>query len=324
MPDDPDPEDLGVIGLDLGGTNLAAAFVGPDGRPLRPPVRKVHSDSGREAVIREMTALVRVVEADQGRALDRLGVGIAAQVDRRTGLVHHAPNLRWRDVPLGPQLEAALGVPVLVLNDARSATIGEWRHGAGRGAEDLLVVSVGTGVGASLVIGGRLAEGADGAIGEVGHTILFAGGRRCHCPGRGCLEAYVGGWAIAERAREAVAAEGAAGTPLVERSGGLDRVGAGTVGVLAREGDPLARQLFDETLGWLGAGIAGLVNAFNPRRVLLCGGVVDGWPETIPAVQSAVRQHCQPPARNATVAAGQLGVDAVLIGAASWARSPGD
>jgi glucokinase len=275
-------------------------------------------------VIGELVALLREVQAREGLRIDRLGIGIAAQVDTRSGLVHHAPNLRWRNVPLGARLKAEFGIPVTILNDARAATIGEWRHGAGRGVENLLIVCWGTGVGGSAVIDGRVPEGANGAFGEIGHTILFAGGRTCHCPGRGCLEAYVGGWAIAERAREAVVADPDAGRALVARAGGRDQVAADAIGALARTGDPLARRLFDETLTWFGLGVAGLVNAYNPARVLLTGGVVDGWPEAIAATQSAVRNHCQPPARDATVAAGELAGDAVLTGAASWARDPGE
>jgi glucokinase len=323
MSEPTDRDRLAIAGVDLGGTKIAAAFVGPNGERSGPALRRNHSNAGPDAVIGEVATLLQDLQAKEGRKIDRLGVGVAAQVDRTTGLVIHAPNLRWRNVPFGSRLAVTLGAPVTVLNDARAATVGEWRHGAGRGVDDLLTVFVGTGVGGSVVLGGTVPEGADGAIGEVGHTILFAQGRKCHCPGRGCLEAYASGWAIAERAREAIVASPQEGEPLLARAGGLDRVSAESVGELARVGDPLAHRLFSETLEYLGSGVAGLVNAFNPRRLLLGGGVVEGWPEILPAVQSAVRAHCQPPARDATVLAVGLGSDSVLTGAASWARHPG-
>ncbi|MFI5414356.1 MAG: ROK family protein, partial [Candidatus Lutacidiplasmatales archaeon] len=163
---------------------------------------------------------------------------------------------------------------------------------------------------------------ASGASGEVGHTILFAGGRKCHCPGRGCLEAYVGGWAIAERAREAVAADPAAGAPLLaEAERGGDGLGAASIGRAAALGVPLALRLVQETGDWLGQGVAGLVNAFNPARVVMGGGVVEGWPALLGDVEEAIRRHCQPPAAAAvTVHRVALGHDAVLIGAATVAR----
>jgi glucokinase len=312
--------DDGVVGVDLGGTKIAAAFVEPEGRRVGASVRRRHGNGGPDSVVSEMAEIVREVAAAAGQTVHRVGVGAAAQVDSRSGVVHHAPNLRWRDVPLGKMLSQELGVPVSVVNDARAATIAEWRFGAGRGVDDVLVVSLGTGVGGSVVIGGTVPNGADGAIGEIGHTVLFAGGRKCTCPGRGCLEAYASGWAIAERAREAVRSDPAGGRKLVERSGGEDRVSAESVGDLARLGDPLSKRLFDETLSYLGSGIAGVVNAFNPRRVILVGGLAAGWPEVVGSIEATIRSHCQPPASQATVHPGLLGEDAVLTGAASWAR----
>ncbi|MCI4327888.1 MAG: ROK family protein [Thermoplasmata archaeon] len=312
--------DDGVVGVDLGGTKIAAAFVAADGQRLRASVRHPHGNGGPEAVVAEMVEILRQVSRESGQAIRRVGLGVAAQVDVRTGMVHHAPNLRWRDVPLGAMLSRSMDVPVSVVNDARAATIAEWQFGAGRGVDDLLVVSLGTGVGGSVVLGGSLPEGADGAIGEIGHTILVAGGRKCTCPGRGCLEAYASGWAIAERAREAVASDPAGGRRLVELSGGPDKVSAGPVGVLARLGDPLSSELFRQTLSYLGTGLAGVVNGFNPRRVIVVGGLATGWPEVVGAIQETIRSHCQTPASGATVHAGRLGEDAVLVGAANWAR----
>ncbi|HKV89635.1 MAG TPA: ROK family protein [Thermoplasmata archaeon] len=316
-----DPSASTVVGLDLGGTKISAAVVSPDGRTTSPRSRREHSNAGPTAVVREIVDLVREVLRASDSPLVALGIGAAAQVDESTGVVHHAPNLRWRDFGLGAAVREALEIPVSVLNDARAATLGEWRFGAGKGVDDLLVVFVGTGVGGSVVAGGRLLEGAAGAFGEVGHSILFAGGRKCHCPGRGCLEAYVGGWAIAERAREALVDRPGEGSILRAEAERVGSLGAEAVGRAATAGDPVARRLVQETSEWLGQGVAGLVNSFNPARVVLGGGVVEGWPELVGAVDRAIQAHCQPPAAAAVdVRAVALGHDAVLIGAAAFAR----
>jgi glucokinase len=315
----PEPSPL-VVGVDLGGTNLSGALVGRDGRLLTPRVRHRHANQGAEEMAAEIGALVVAIGSRAKRPVAAVGVGVAAQVDEDQGVVHYAPNLRWDDVPLGPLLERSVGLPVAIVNDARAATVAEWRFGAGQGASDLLVVIVGTGVGGSVVAGGRLLEGSRGAAGEVGHTILFAGGRKCHCPGRGCLEAYVGGWAIADRAREAIEENPGQAAPLRRQSEIVGALDADAVGRAAREGDPLALRIVEETASWLGAGVAGLVNAYNPSRVVLGGGVVEGWPELLPAVERAIRAHCQPPAAGAEVRRVAFGPNSVVVGAATVAR----
>lgn len=315
------PDDGLVVGLDVGATKVWAALVAPDGRPVVRGSRTIHSNEGPDSVIASAEEAIRACLGGEHSNAEAIGVGVAGQVDPLTGAVAYAPNLAWRDVPLGKRLHDSFHVPVVVMNDVRAATVGEWRHGAGRGARDLLLVFVGTGVGGGLVAGGRLIEGASNASGEVGHSRLVAGGRPCHCPSRGCLEAYVGGWAIAARAREAIEADSHGGAALLRRAGSLDLVTAVHVGEAAHAGDPLSRLLVDETGVYLGTGVAGLVNAFNPARVVLGGGVIEGLPELIPVVAAAVRSNSQPPAAAAvTVDRTALGHDAIPVGAAEAAR----
>lgn len=310
-----------VLGIDLGGTKVVSALVTPDGVVRKHSGKHVHANDGPGGVIRTVAASVRAcLEGSEERPV-AVGMAVAAQVDARTGTVIHAPNLRWRDVPLAQRLEEEIGLPVAVLNDARAATLAEWRHGAGRGTSDFFCLIIGTGVGGSAVLGDRLIEGATGAFGEVGHLTLVAGGRRCHCPNFGCLEAYVGGWAIADRAHEAMVADPVRGRPLADRAGGRELVTARTVFDLYREGDPLAQHLVLETERLLADGAVGIVNAFNPSVLALGGGVVAGLPELIPVVESAIRARCQPPAAVARVVAARFGEDAPLIGAAEYART---
>ncbi|MGA8710901.1 MAG: ROK family protein [Thermoplasmata archaeon] len=309
-----------VLGIDLGATKVVSGLVAADGSIVRHSGRHLHANDGPGGVIRTLARSARTCLSESTDDPIAIGVAVAAQVDPRTGTVVHAPNLGWRDVPLARRVSEELGAEVVVINDARAATVAEWRHGAGVGASDMFFLTLGTGVGGSAVIDGRLAEGGSHALGEVGHMTVVVGGRRCHCPNWGCLEAYVGGWAIAERAREAVRADPTTGGPLIARAGGESAITAQTVFQAHRAGDALAGRIVRETERFLADGAVGIVNAFNPSLLVLGGGLVAGMPEFIAVVESAVRARCQPPAAGARIVATRLGEDAALVGAADVAR----
>jgi len=309
-----------VLGIDLGATKVVSAIVGRDGTIVHHSGRHLHANDGPGGVIATVVRSARAcldVSAEPPRAV---GVGVAAQVDPRTGSVIHSPNLAWRDVALGRRLADELGLPVYVVNDARAATYAEWKHGAGTGTNDLFCLFLDTGIGGSAVFDGRLIEGGSHAAGEVGHLTIVSGGRRCHCPNWGCFEAYVGGWAIGERARDAVRENFELGAALREQAGSADAITAQTVFQAYRQGDPLARRLVRETERYLTDGAVSIVNAFNPSLLILGGGLVSGMPEFVPAVESAVRARCQPPSAGARVLAAKLGEEAPVVGAASLAR----
>ena len=311
-----------VLGVDLGATKVVSALVAADGTIVHRSGRHVHANDGPDGVLR---TLVTSVQECRGKVaaseLGTVGVAIAAQVDPSSGTVVHAPNLGWKDVPLARRLSDELGRdPVVLINDARAATLAEWRLGAGRGVSDLFCLILGTGVGGSAVVDGRLLEGGAHALGEVGHLTVVDGGRKCHCPNTGCLEAYVGGWAIAERAREAVLADPTAGSALRAKVGRLEELTARTVFDAYREGDPVAQGIVRETERILADGAVGVANAFNPSLIVLGGGMIAGMPEFAKVIESAVRSRCQPPAARARVAIGRFGEDAPLVGAAEAAR----
>ena len=315
-------EDL-VLGIDLGATKVVSGLVAPDGTIVRHSGRQLHSNDGPGGVIRAVVRSARTCLEGSGSPPAAIGIAVAAQVDPRTGTVVHAPNLGWRDVPLARRVAEELDGTVHVVNDARAATLAEWRLGAGRGVDDLFCLVLGTGVGGSAVVGGRLLEGGSHALGEVGHLTIVVGGRRCHCPNWGCLEAYVGGWAIAERAQETVRADPEAGAGLLHRAGSLAAISAQTVFAAYRSGDPLSGRLVRETERFLADGAVGIVNAFNPSLLILGGGIVAGMPEFVPVVESAIRARCQPPAAGARVSVARYGENAPLVGAAEFARSRG-
>ncbi len=309
-----------MLGIDLGATKVVAGLVSPEGKVTAEADRRVHRNDGPRGVLATLLEVAQGL-AQEGRRVDAVGVAVAAQVDSESGRVLYAPNLRWRDVPLGAWLARRLAVPVLLENDVRSATWGEWRHGGHEGIGNLACLYVGTGVGGGFVVDGRLLGGACQAAGEVGHLTVVAEGRKCSCPNRGCLEAYVGGWAIGARAREEARAHPREAAAMLERAGGLRQLDATVVTALARERDPAAHRLMEETGTWLAAGAVSIVNAFNPERLLLGGGVLEGYPDLARSVARAVARRAQPPAAAAVrVGRVRLGAWGPVIGAASRVR----
>lgn len=310
-----------TLGVDLGGTKVAAALVDAEGKILAEDTYPTHPERGPDAIITDITKCVSERLGPQAGSATALGIGVAGQVDPADGTVRDAPNLRWHDVPLGAELTSALGLPVVVANDVRAATWGEWLHGAGRGLHDVMTLFVGTGVGGGVVSGGRLLTGCTNTAGEVGHVTIVTGGRKCTCPNSGCLEAYVGGWAIAEQAREAAQADRAAGQRLIEIAGSLDAITGKTVTRAYRDDDPLARRLVEHIARHLAAGIVTFVNAFNPCLLILGGGVIEGLPELVEMVEGPVRAQALGAAtQRLRLAHAALGNEAGVVGAAAMAR----
>jgi glucokinase len=309
-----------TIGVDLGGTKLALAAVGPTGRVLSSHRHPTELRGGAEPVVRDITDCIDGCLGPAGRRASRVGIGIAAQVDGR-GTVVTSPNLGWTNVPLRILVERATRRPTMVTNDVRAITYGEWKHGAGRGAQDLVCIFVGTGIGGGIVADGRLRYGASNTAGEVGHMTIVSGGRKCHCPNSGCLEAYAGGWAIAERAQERARQDPKAGAVVVRKAHGVDRVTAKTVSEASRAGDRFARELMAETAEYLAAGLVGVVNGFNPGVVVLGGGVIEGVPSLVPATARRVRaMGLRVATRRLKVVRAGLGGRAGVLGAAAMAR----
>jgi glucokinase len=310
-----------TIGVDLGGTKLAAALVTEDGQVLHDVRRPSEPAKGGEQIVLAIAEAARILTDVAGdREVVGIGVGVAGQVDPETGAVRHAPNLHWSDFPLKANLEDAVNLPVAVLNDVQAATYGEWVHGAGHGADDLVCMFVGTGVGGGVIANGELVRGYGGSAGEVGHITVDLHGPPCRCGNRGCVEAYAGGWAIAERARGAVREDPRLGAALLALEGGdIDLIAAHTVARAAQAGDELAHRLVLETGEALGAGAAAIVNGFNPCLLVLGGGVIEGIPQLLPIVDEVMRRRALRAAVEALrIVPPRLGSHAGAIGAATW------
>ena len=295
-------------------------MVDANGRLLSVRKSPTHPDKEPERVITDILASINGCLRKAGQEAKALGIGIAAQVDLN-GVVHGSPNLGWRNLPLKEKLEKKLGIPVFVTNDVRAATWGEWRYGSGRGVDDLVVLFVGTGIGGGVISGGNILGGCTNTAGELGHTTVVYEGRQCHCPNKGCLEAYAGGWAIAERAQDAVRTETREGQRLISLAGSVEKITAATVSLAYREGDMLSRRLVKETGRYLAAGIVSIVNAFNPCLLILGGGVIEGIPELVQMVEGTIRKRALEAAvEKLKIVKATLGGDAVVIGAAALAQ----
>lgn len=309
-----------TLGVDLGGTKVKTALINSDGQILAAHKYPTRPDKGPDGVISDIITCINGCLDKARQKAQALGIGIAGQVDLE-GVVRFAPNLRWRNVSLRRKLEMELGLPVIVVNDVRAAAWGEWRYGSGKDVSDSVVLFVGTGVGGGVISGGTMMRGCTNTAGELGHITIIAGGRKCHCPNVGCLEAYAGGWAIAERAQEAVRANPEAGHRLMALAGNVVGITAATISQAYREGDQLAGQLVEETGQYLAAGVVGIVNAFNPCLLVLGGGVIEGMPKLVNMVKDTVRRRALESAvENLKVVKAALGRNAGVIGAAGLAQ----
>ena len=277
---------MGVaVGLDVGGTKCLGLAVGPDGTVLAEH-RVPTPVEGGDALLDVLAVVATDVSAAAGGSPGSVGVGAPGLVDV-DGVLRVAPNLRRAEgLALGDGLARRLGVAVQVDNDVTCAAFGEWAAGAAAGADDVLLVALGTGIGGGLVVGGRLARGANGYAGEIGHMVVDPHGPPCPCGQRGCWERFASGGGLARLAREAAVAGRAPG--IVARAGGdCESVRGEHVTAAAQEGDEGARVILDEFAWWLALGMANLTNVLDPGLIVLGGGLVDDAPLYLDATRAA-------------------------------------
>jgi len=309
-----------LLGIDLGGTNLRAAVVDKEGTILGRARTDTRASEGPDAVIARLAEVARKAAADAGFDLAEAAaccVGSPGPLDAATGVVIMTPNLPgWDNTPVAAPMTRLTGVPTFLENDANSAGWGEFWRGAGRGASEMAIYTLGTGVGGSVVVAGRLHRGRDQMAGHLGHAILVPDGRQCNCGAKGCLEQYCSATAVAREAREAT------------RSGektGLDdlppeEITARAVHEAAVAGSAFCKELIERTGRYLGIGIASLVNTLDPQVVVIFGGMAAAGEMLLGPCREAVREHALPPAKERVrIVPAELGEDAGVIGAAGLA-----
>jgi len=280
-----------AVGIDIGGMSIKAGLCRTDGELVAKSVIPTAAHEPFEVVAAEIVALARRV-AEQGGVdwseVRAVGVGCPGTVDSDSGVVVYANNLHWEYAPLGAFLQERLGVPVSVLNDANAAALGEARYGAGKGLSDTVMLTLGTGVGSGIVLGGKVFAGGKGAGAEIGHTLLCQNGEQCSCGRRGCFEAYASATALMKQTREAMLSHPE--SAMWRYAPTLDKVSGIVPFSAAAEGDAAAQAVVDAYVGYLADGITNVVNVFRPQAVILGGGVCAQGENLLAPVRARVEQ----------------------------------
>lgn len=311
-----------VVAIDLGGTRIRAALVNGKGEILERRSQLTLADEGRDSVIARLIAVAReVINLRGSKDISAVGVGAPGPLDHRTGVIASAPNLPgWYNVPLRDIVQAELGLPVLLGNDANLAGLGEGTYGAGKGVCNLVYITVSTGIGGGIIVDGQMLLGERGLAAEVGHMSVEAFGPECACGNIGCLEALASGTSIARRANELIAAGAATDMAALIPDGG--EATAEIVVEAAREGDGVALEIMETAGYYLGVGVVNLLHLFNPKMVIIGGGVSNAAHLLFDSVHKVVAQRAMPPYREGLViTSAALGDDAGLLGAAALAQT---
>ena len=278
-----------TVGVDVGGTKIAAGLVDESGRILAH--ERTESPATRPSeIVRTIGVLVDRLSATG--PVEAVGISAAGFVDKERATVVFAPNLAWRDEPLKERLEEELALPVVVENDANAAAWGEFRFGAGADVEDLLMLTIGTGVGGGVVIDGELLRGGFGMGGEVGHIRMVPGGILCGCGNLGCLESYGSGRALVRVTREKAWSDARGANDLLERAGGdVEKITGPMVTEAARDGDGFAIARLAELGDWVGQGVATLTAVLDPNVVVIGGGVGEAGDLLLDPVRESFERH---------------------------------
>ena len=315
------------IGCDLGGTNLRVAIVDvEDGAVLHQLSVPTLARDGHEAVMKRMADLFLHVIQRAGMKkedISGIGIGVPGVLDLEKGETLFLPNLpgTWPHVPLQSTITQLTGLPTQMLNDVRSITNGEWRFGAGREVDTVAVFAIGTGIGGGLVINGQMHLGIGGTGGELGHMIIDFNGPRCGCGNHGCLEAYASGPAIAAMGIKAVT-QGVktAIADLCEYD--LNRVTPELIERAAQAGDEIAKNIYENAGYYIGLAAANICVSIGPRRIIIGGGVAKAGDLLLEPIRRTVRERVRVmPVEQVEVVPSELGSNAGVIGAASWAAS---
>jgi glucokinase len=309
-----------AIGVDIGGTKVAAGVVTEDGTIIARARRETPS-TDPEAT--EDTIAEVVHELAASYQVEAVGLGAAGFIDEKRSTVLFAPNLAWRNEPLQLDVQRRVGLPVVVENDANAAAWGEARFGAGRGEDHLLCVTVGTGIGGGIVLRGELYRGRFGIAAEFGHFRVVPNGLRCGCGNKGCWEMYASGNALVRDARDLAESGSPLASRMLEMGGGTaEGITGPIVTRAAREGDPTAIELFEELGQWLGQGAASLAAILDPGCFVIGGGVSEAGDLLLTPTREAFHKALTGRGHRpeAEIRLAQLGNEAGLVGAADLAR----
>jgi glucokinase len=307
-----------IVGVDLGGTKMLLGVLDPDSKVLWES-REASTNQTEDELVE---LLVREVEEARGKrpGVGGVGLGIPATIDHERGIAISAVNLPLDDLPIREIIGGRTGLPVFVDNDATVAALAEHLYGAARGAENAVMLTIGTGIGGGLILGGEVYRGASGAGAELGHTVIEADGPPCqgNCPGRGCVETLASGTALGREGRAAAEREpdSALGAMLADG----EAIDGKAVTEAALSGDATARGVFDLIGSRLGVALTSFANIFEPEVFVIGGGVIAAGDLLLDPARRELEARALPPMKKVPVVAAELGSDAGMIGAAAMAR----
>jgi len=323
----PKKQRLPVLAIDLGGTKINTAIISRKGQIRAKEYRLTLASEGPDAVInRIFSAIDHLLSLENINAsqLDSISIAAAGAIDFDKGLVTASPNLPdWRDIALRDIVREKYRINTFLLNDASAAAVGEHHFGVGKGVNNLILLTVGTGIGGGIIINGRLYSGASGSAGEIGHMTIDVNGSRDTCGNIGCLETLASGTAIAKEAiRRIQQGEKSSLTEIVEDK--VENITAEKVEIAARDGDSLALEVISQAGTYLGVGLVNLVNIFNPEMIIIGGGVAKMGGLLLNPARQVVRERAfQLSAEAVRIVPAKLGNDAGVLGAGVFAFQQG-
>lgn len=313
-----------AVSIDLGGTNIKLAIVKDCKKIINKISVPTKNYKDKQHLIEGLSQLALKLIKESGFARSQiLGIGIGAPglIDSDRGIIHRLVNIRGlKGVPLRALIQQKTGLQTFLENDVNVMTLGELYYGAGKGAKNMLCITLGTGVGGGIVIGGNLYRGSTLSAGEIGHMPLNESGPRCNCGGRGCMEKFVGNQYIINTTAKKIK-EG--GKSIIEKmvKGDLKRITPEIVSSAAKKGDSLAIKIWEEVGYHLGVTLAGVINLLNPEKIVIGGGVADAGKFLFDAIRKTVNERAMDvPSAGAKIVKAKLGQDAGLIGAAVLVR----
>ncbi len=306
-----------AVGVDLGGTKIEAAAISEEGEVLEKARTPTNVEGGAEAIVQQISDLSKeLMDKVDGRPIG-LGVGVAGQIDPKSGTVLSAPNLHWDHFPFKEKLEESLSLLTKITNDVKAAALGEALFGAAKGADTVVCVFIGTGIGGGIVEKGHLIDGASNVAGEVGHMRIRESGIPCSCGHLGCWESYGGGWAIAAHAQEALTLKKES-LMLHLADGVVERVTAREVIEAFRQNDALASEVIRMAERSYIDGFINLTHTLNPDLFVIGGGIADALPELVSIIEQGVKEKVLPAAKaNLSFKKTALTKDSGVVGAAS-------
>lgn len=291
-----------ALGIDIGGTRLRVAVIEETGQVLARQEVFTQAQAGPDAVIGQIVEIADRIAPDRGGIIGA-GISCPGPLDTTRGLAMGIPTLAgWDNIPIADMIGSALGLPVRLENDGIAAAMGEWTFGAGKGLNNIVYVTISTGIGGGVVIDGRVAHGRMGMAAHIGHMIVERDGEACSCGNHGCWEAYASGTAFGRR---------------IARRALVDLPDPKAVFAAASAGDARALELVAEQADWLGVGIANLLHLYSPDAVLLGGGVANGFALLWPGITARLAVSAMPAFKAVPVKPAGLGENAGLIGAAA-------